>query len=136
MEYFPQLRNWIRIFFNENKVHLQVRVILSHSFFQPRQAFHKGHNQLTTEVLRLLHYLVSYGYYSNMTDIKGLLRPMLSVMDGRDDFPFRSGLFSPFGFFLIGYIVRYLSHAQHKTKPWTITSKKRVICSVRATERS
>ncbi|XP_065833160.1 inositol 1,4,5-trisphosphate-gated calcium channel ITPR1-like isoform X3 [Oscarella lobularis] len=75
MEYFPQLRNWIRIFFNENK---------------PRQAFHKGHNQLTTEVLRLLHYLVSYGYYSNMTDIKGLLRPMLTVMDGRDDFPFRN----------------------------------------------
>ena len=40
---------------------------------------------LCIQVLRLVHYLVKYGYYGEMSDIKQLLGPMLSLMDGRND---------------------------------------------------
>ena len=41
------------------------------------------------QVLRLLHYLVSYGYYSDAKDIKALLVPLLSLLDGKNDKPFK-----------------------------------------------
>ena len=59
------------------------------------KASEKGHNQLLTEVLRLLHYLVGYGYYANVDDIQRLLKPMLSVMDGRNDEPSPHGFYFP-----------------------------------------
>ncbi|XP_065834186.1 inositol 1,4,5-trisphosphate receptor type 3-like isoform X2 [Oscarella lobularis] len=72
MDFFPNIRDWIGKFLDENG---------------NMKASEKGHNQLLTEVLRLLHYLVGYGYYANVDDIQRLLKPMLSVMDGRNDEP-------------------------------------------------
>lgn len=40
------------------------------------------------QVLRLLHYLVMYGYYGNTDDIKQLLTPLLDLLDGRNDKPY------------------------------------------------
>jgi len=40
------------------------------------------------QVLRLVHYLVKYGYYGNTDDIKQLMRPLLDLMDGRNDKPY------------------------------------------------
>ena len=37
------------------------------------------------QVLRLVHYLVAYGFYGNIGDIKQLLGPLISLADGRND---------------------------------------------------
>ena len=43
------------------------------------------------QVLRLLKYLVAFGYYSASSDIEELLTPLLGVLDGRNDMPFHGG---------------------------------------------
>ena len=40
---------------------------------------------LVSQVLRLVHCLVSFGYYGDMEDMKQLLVPLLSLLDGRND---------------------------------------------------
>lgn len=40
------------------------------------------------QVLRLLYHLVKFGYYQDWEDVQQLLPPMLSLLDGRKDFPF------------------------------------------------
>ena len=35
-----------------------------------------------------MHYLVKYGYYGDIEDIKKLLVPLLSLLDGRNDKPY------------------------------------------------
>jgi len=40
------------------------------------------------QVLRLVHYLVKYGYYGNTEDIKHLLGPLLDLLDGTNDKPY------------------------------------------------
>ena len=42
----------------------------------------------SVQVLRLVHYLVKFGYYGELEDIKSLLGPMLSLLDGRNDKPY------------------------------------------------
>lgn len=37
------------------------------------------------QVLRLVHYLVRYGYYGNNEVMKELLGPLLSLLDSRND---------------------------------------------------
>ncbi|KAI0220817.1 Inositol 1,4,5-trisphosphate receptor type 3 [Lamellibrachia satsuma] len=44
-----------------------------------------GHNMLVEQVLRLVHYLVRYGYYGNNEVMKELLGPLLSLLDSRND---------------------------------------------------
>ena len=39
-------------------------------------------------MLRLLQHLVKFGYYSDIDDVKHLLTPLLSLLDGRHDVPF------------------------------------------------
>ncbi|WAR13612.1 ITPR1-like protein [Mya arenaria] len=39
-------------------------------------------------VLRLLQHLVKFGYYSDIDDVRTLLTPLLSLLDGRHDVPF------------------------------------------------
>ncbi|XP_062518427.1 inositol 1,4,5-trisphosphate receptor type 1-like isoform X2 [Corticium candelabrum] len=73
MAFFPELRNWIADFMQMN---------------QDMTASNIGHNQLVEQVLRLVHYLVRFGYYANIEDIHTLLRPLLSVLDGTNDKPF------------------------------------------------
>ncbi|CAH1800283.1 unnamed protein product [Owenia fusiformis] len=72
-KYFPQLRDWIEVFLEENK-DMTASLI--------------GHNMLVEQVLRLVHYLVKYGYYGQTDDIKKLLGPLLSLLDGRNDKPY------------------------------------------------
>lgn len=40
------------------------------------------------QVLRLLQHLVKFGYYMDMEDVKQLLTPLLSLLDGTHDVPF------------------------------------------------
>ncbi|XP_064627454.1 inositol 1,4,5-trisphosphate receptor type 1-like isoform X9 [Lineus longissimus] len=70
---FPVLRDWIAEFLDNNK---------------GMTASEIGHNMLIAEVLRLLSYLVQFGYYGDVEDVKDLLRPLLSLLDGRHDVPF------------------------------------------------
>jgi inositol 1,4,5-triphosphate receptor type 1 len=74
MPFFPRLRKWITEFMEMNK---------------DMTASEIGHNQLVEQVLRLVHYLVRFGYYANIDDIQDLLYPLLSVLDGRNDKPFK-----------------------------------------------
>lgn len=46
-----------------------------------------GHNQLITEVLRLLHYLIKFGYYEDFGEVDKLLPALLFLVDGRRDLP-------------------------------------------------
>ena len=38
--------------------------------------------------MRLVHYLVKYGYYNDVLDVKRLLESLLGIMDGRNDSPY------------------------------------------------
>lgn len=40
------------------------------------------------QVLRLVHYLVSFGFYYKSSDIKKLLGPLMELLDGRNDKPY------------------------------------------------
>ena len=40
------------------------------------------------QVLRLLQHLVKFGYYLDIDDVKQLLTPLLSLLDGTHDVPF------------------------------------------------
>ncbi|XP_070538210.1 inositol 1,4,5-trisphosphate-gated calcium channel ITPR3-like [Ptychodera flava] len=71
--YFPQLKEWIEKFLGENG-DMTASLI--------------GHNILVEQVLRLVHTLVKFGYYGHKDDIKHVLKPMKSLMDGRNDKPY------------------------------------------------
>ncbi|XP_074663089.1 inositol 1,4,5-trisphosphate-gated calcium channel ITPR3-like [Tubulanus polymorphus] len=70
---FPVLRDWITEFLDENKGMTASTI---------------GHNMLIEQVLRLLYYLVQFGYYGDVDDVKCLLNPLLNLLDGRHDVPF------------------------------------------------
>ncbi|XP_053402419.1 inositol 1,4,5-trisphosphate receptor type 1-like isoform X7 [Mercenaria mercenaria] len=70
---FPVLRDWLAEFLNCNCV---------------MTASDIGHNLLIEQVLRLLQHLVKFGYYSDIDDVRHLLQPLLSQLDGRHDVPF------------------------------------------------
>ena len=40
------------------------------------------------QVLHLLHHLVKFGYYMDLDDVRSLLVPLLSLLDGRHDVPY------------------------------------------------
>lgn len=50
-----------------------------------------GENQLIGQVLRVLHFLVRFGYYQSLADLKKLIPPLLSLTDGRNDQPYPKG---------------------------------------------
>ncbi|XP_070173454.1 inositol 1,4,5-trisphosphate-gated calcium channel ITPR3-like [Littorina saxatilis] len=72
-QYFPALRDWISRFLGTNC---------------DMTASQIGNNMLVEQVLRLVHYLVKYGFYYKSTDIKMLLEPLMSLLDGRNDKPY------------------------------------------------
>ncbi|KAL8600021.1 hypothetical protein ACOMHN_057790 [Nucella lapillus] len=72
-QYFPALRDWISTFLGTNG---------------DMTASQIGNNMLVQQVLRLVHYLVKYGFYYKSTDIKMLLEPLMSLLDGRNDKPY------------------------------------------------
>eukprot|EP00054_Salpingoeca_dolichothecata_P021398 m.136903 g.136903 ORF g.136903 m.136903 type:complete len:2486 (+) comp23973_c0_seq1:94-7551(+) len=69
---FPQLRDWIANFFSHHTSQTASQVELNH---------------FIASVLRLTRYLVMFGYYSNIKDVKALLTPMTSMLDGTNDRP-------------------------------------------------
>nr|XP_019924346.2 inositol 1,4,5-trisphosphate receptor type 1 isoform X2 [Crassostrea gigas] len=70
---FPVLRDWMAEFLAGNC---------------QMTASEIGHNLLIEQVLRLLQHLVKFGYYMDMEDVKQLLTPLLSLLDGTHDVPF------------------------------------------------
>ncbi|XP_041375499.1 inositol 1,4,5-trisphosphate receptor type 3-like [Gigantopelta aegis] len=70
---FPVLRDWIAEFLSENKCMIASDI---------------GHNMLIEQVLRLLYHLVKFGYYLDAEDVLQLLPPLLTLLDGRHDYPF------------------------------------------------
>ncbi|XP_074650375.1 inositol 1,4,5-trisphosphate-gated calcium channel ITPR3-like [Tubulanus polymorphus] len=69
---FPELKEWITGFLIDN---------------QGLVASNPEHNQLIAQVLRLVQYLIEYGYYGDMNDVRMLLHPLLNLLDGRQDKP-------------------------------------------------
>ena len=44
-----------------------------------------GQNELIEQVLKLLGYLIDYGFYAHTQSIENLVKPLLSLLDGRND---------------------------------------------------
>ncbi|XP_053404110.1 inositol 1,4,5-trisphosphate receptor type 2-like isoform X2 [Mercenaria mercenaria] len=72
-QYFPQISQWISDFLGRNG-DMTASLI--------------GNNMLVRQVLRLVHYLVLFGFYDKSEDIKKLLEPLMSLLDGRNDKPY------------------------------------------------
>nr|KAG5691426.1 hypothetical protein BaRGS_016342 [Batillaria attramentaria] len=70
-QYFPALQKWITDFLAENGDMTASKI---------------GNNMLVKQVLRLVYYLVKYSFYKS-ADIKMLLKPLMSLLDGRNDKP-------------------------------------------------
>ncbi|PVD21456.1 hypothetical protein C0Q70_19629 [Pomacea canaliculata] len=70
---FPVLRDWLADFLSQNCTMTASMI---------------GRNLLIEQVLRLLHHLVKFGYYMDLDDVRKLLPPLLSLLDGRHDVPF------------------------------------------------
>lgn len=70
---FPTLSDWISMFLKTNG---------------DMTASNIGNNMLVEQVLRLVEYLVSFGFYYKPEDIKKLLEPLMSLIDGRNDKPY------------------------------------------------
>ncbi|CAD5113406.1 DgyrCDS2578 [Dimorphilus gyrociliatus] len=74
-EHFKELHVWLSKFFDDNK---------------DMTASDIGHNVLIEQVLRLVHYLISLGFYRYRDDIRALLPPFFNLLDGRNDKPYKS----------------------------------------------
>ncbi|XP_061178320.1 inositol 1,4,5-trisphosphate receptor type 2-like [Saccostrea echinata] len=72
-KYFPMLSEWISNFLTSNG---------------DMTASTIGNNLLVKQVLRLVDHLVSFGFYYKPEDIKKLLEPLMSLIDGRNDKPY------------------------------------------------
>ncbi|XP_052703114.1 inositol 1,4,5-trisphosphate receptor type 3-like isoform X2 [Crassostrea angulata] len=72
-KYFPILCEWISHFLASNG---------------DMTASTIGNNLLVKQVLRLVDHLVSFGFYYKPEDIKKLLEPLMSLIDGRNDKPY------------------------------------------------
>ncbi|XP_076449737.1 inositol 1,4,5-trisphosphate-gated calcium channel ITPR1-like isoform X2 [Babylonia areolata] len=70
---FPVLRDWLADFLSQNCTMTASMI---------------GRNLLIEQVLRLLHHLVKFGYYMDLDDVRKLLPPLLSLLDGRHDVPY------------------------------------------------
>ncbi|CAC5372100.1 unnamed protein product [Mytilus coruscus] len=72
-KYFPTLSEWIAKFLGQNS---------------DMTASEIGNNKLVKQVLRLVHFLVAFGFYQSTEDIMTLLEPMMGLIDGRNDKPY------------------------------------------------
>ncbi|KAL5005127.1 hypothetical protein ScPMuIL_018583 [Solemya velum] len=72
-KYFEDLSTWISQFLASNG---------------DMTASESGNNMLVQQVLRLVHYLVSFGFYYKSSDIKKLMEPLMELLDGRNDKPY------------------------------------------------
>ncbi|KAK3095936.1 hypothetical protein FSP39_021047 [Pinctada imbricata] len=72
-EYFPTLSKWMSEYLGRNS---------------DMTASEIGSNMLIKQVLRLLQYLVSFGFYNKSIHFKLLLGPLMNLVDGRHDNPY------------------------------------------------
>lgn len=70
---FPALRDWIGAFLDENTYMIASKI---------------EHNMLIEQVLRLLNFLVKFGYYGDVDDVRNLLDKLIGLIDGSRDLPF------------------------------------------------
>ncbi|KAK2186847.1 hypothetical protein NP493_187g03055 [Ridgeia piscesae] len=79
LDYIAQLREWLSQFLAAN---------------MDMTASDIGHNMLLEQVLHLIYCLVKFGHYGNMNDMKQLLDPLLSLLNGRNDkpYPYEAGV--------------------------------------------
>ncbi|KAK7504550.1 hypothetical protein BaRGS_00004036, partial [Batillaria attramentaria] len=73
-----------------------------------------GHNMLIEQVLRLLYHLVKFGYYQDWEDVQQLLPPMLSLLDGRKDFPFPKDKDKGYSKELLKQVHQYQNHDRYE----------------------
>ena len=72
--HFPAMRDWIKEHIQaaaENKI----------------VAANMEENKLLADVIEVLELLVKYGYYDSPSDVEGVLRPLLEVLNGFTDVP-------------------------------------------------
>ncbi len=107
---FPVIRDWMEEFILGNK-HL-VASDIGHNMFIAEVNFYKLRYQMIwkfwniktslpiykyiifycfNQVMRLLAYLVKFGYYENFSEFEKLLGPIIEMSDGRNDLPFHTG---------------------------------------------
>uniref|UniRef100_A0A1I8H0U8 Rho-GAP domain-containing protein n=5 Tax=Macrostomum lignano TaxID=282301 RepID=A0A1I8H0U8_9PLAT len=70
---FPVIRDWITQFLDQNRFMVAAQI---------------PNNMLIEQVLRLLHYLVKFGYYGDVHDLAMLLPPLKNLLNGENDVPF------------------------------------------------
>ena len=73
-EHFPPLKSWIASVLKDTEA-------MIHS--DPKKGAPK--NKLLESVLKLLHYLVVFGYYADPKDIETLMMPLQGVINGEND---------------------------------------------------
>ena len=74
--HFPEVLIWINDFLTEIDGHM----VHSHPIHG------KAKNELIVAVLQLLKHLVQFGYYTEEVNIKILMKPLASLIDGMNDF--------------------------------------------------
>ncbi len=55
---------------------------------QSQVASEAGYNQMIRQVLRMVWYLVAFGYYSDATELQKLNLALITIMDGTNDIPY------------------------------------------------
>ncbi|XP_074653546.1 inositol 1,4,5-trisphosphate-gated calcium channel ITPR2-like [Tubulanus polymorphus] len=51
-------------------------------------ATNPSHNEFVGRIVELVQYLIEFGYFVEVEDIRNLIGPILETLDGRDDLPF------------------------------------------------
>ena len=74
--HFPEVLMWINDFLTE----IDGKMVHSHPIHG------KAKNELIVSVLQLLKQLVQFGYYTDESNIKILMKPLASLIDGMNDF--------------------------------------------------
>ncbi len=109
MTIFPVLRDWITEFLDQNDGMVVTQrghnMLIEQVAVQTSQKLLHESNQVSLhvcdlfcalcriqqfclQVLRLLHYLVKFGYYGNIRDIQELQKPLINLLNGKNDLPF------------------------------------------------
>lgn len=70
---FPKLRTWMTDFFSHHEYLV---------------ASLRGRNILTREVLRLVRYLVMYGFVGSKEELQQIIPPIIGIVNGYTDVPF------------------------------------------------
>lgn len=84
---FPELADWISDFMNNQGAMVACDIPQNRFLRRVGAVVLKLTRLMGAQVIVLIKYLVSYGYYASKDDIQKLIRPLLLVADGRNDVP-------------------------------------------------